>query len=185
MKHLNLSSVIIFSTCLFIACSSNSSKSSTRDTTLDPASNNSGSSSSNGNGSFSYTIEGARVVVKGLYLNEVKNNIADGRIKIEVTNTSTSEVFNFSIANAGTTTILHYSPSLSNFANKKSNEAEYMSHKFKNYYGDSVTVNINNIDATHVSGTFAGKFLSDDNKPVVLEITDGSFDVPFSKDKDN
>ena len=69
--------------------------------------------------------------------------------------------------------------------NKKSNEAEYMSHKYKNYYGDSVTVNITNIDATHVAGTFAGKFLSEDNKPVPLRITDGSFDLPFTKDKDN
>ena len=123
------------------------------------------------------------MVVKSLFLNEVKNNVADERLKIEVTNTPRSEVFKFSITNTGTTTVLHYSPSLSNVVNKKSNEAEYMSHKYKNYYGDSVIVNITDINATHVAGTFAGKFLADDNSP--LEITDGSFDLPFTKDQSN
>ena len=185
MKYFKLLSSIIFSTCLFIACSSNSSKSSAMDSTEDTPSSNSGNKSTNSNGSFSYTIEGKQVDVKSLYLNEVKNNVADGRIKIEVTNTLTSEVFKFSIANTGATTILHYSPSLSNFANKKSNEAEYMSPKLKNYYGDSVIVNITDINSTHVAGTFAGKFLSADEKPVPLEITGGSFDVPFTKNGDN
>ncbi len=184
MKQLKLLPVIIFSPCLFIACSSNNSKSSASDRTEATSSNNSGSSSTHSNGSFSYTIEGKQVDVNGLYLNEVKNNVADGRIKIEVTNTPTSEVFNFSVANSGTTTVLHYSPSLSNFANKKSNEAEYMSHKYKNYYGDSVVLNITDINSTHVAGTFAGKFLSDDSKPMPLEIIDGKFDLPFTKDTD-
>ena len=183
MKHVNLLPVIIFSTGLFIACSSNSSKLSATDGAQGTSSNNSGNSSSNTNGSFSYTIEGRQVNVKSLYLNEVTNNVADGRIKIEVTNSLTSEVFNFSIANTGATTILHYKPSLSNFANKKSNAAEYMSQKYKNYYGDSVVVNVTSVNSAHVAGTFGGKFLSDDEKP--LEITAGSFDLSFTKDKGN
>jgi hypothetical protein len=183
MQHLKLLSALILSTCLLFACSGNSSTSASKDSTSNTTSDNFGSGVPNGNGSFSYTIEGTKVSVKSLYINEVKNNVADRRLKIEVTNTPTSEVFNFSIANSGTTTVLHYSPSLSNIVNKKSNEAEYMSHKYKNYYGDSVIVSITDMNATHVAGTFTGKFLSDDNSP--LEITDGSFDLPFTKEQSN
>ena len=183
MQRLKLFFVIIFSACLLFACSSNSSTSAGKGGTSNATSGNSGGSS-NGNGSFSYTIDGNKVDVKSLYINEVKS-VADGRIFIEVTNTSTSEVFKFSIANTGTTTVLHYSPSLSSFSDKKSNSAEYMSPKLKNYYGDSVTITITSIDATHVAGIFSGKFLSGDNKPVPLEITEGSFDLPFTKDKSN
>ncbi|HEY5370574.1 MAG TPA: hypothetical protein VIJ75_16435 [Hanamia sp.] len=60
-----------------------------------------------------------------------------------------------------------------------------MSHQYKNYYGDSVVVTITDINATHVAGTFHGKYLSDDKPSVPLEITDGSFDLPFTKDKVN
>ena len=183
MQHLKLLSATIFSACILFACSSNSSTSAGKGGTSNATSDNSGTSS-NGNGSFSYTIDGNNVDVKSLYINEVKS-VSDGRIFIEVTNTSTSEVFKFSIANTGTSTVLHYSPSLSNFSDNKSNSAEYMSPKLRNYYGDSVTITITSIDATHVAGTFSGKYLSDDDKPVLLEITNGSFDLPFTKDKSN
>ncbi|HEY5408086.1 MAG TPA: hypothetical protein VIJ92_13410 [Ginsengibacter sp.] len=184
MKNIRSWSLMLVASCLLFACSSNSSTSAGKGESSSAASDNSGGGSSNGNGSFSYTIDGNKVDIKSLYINEVKS-VADGRIFIEVTNTSTSEVFKFSIANTGTTTVLHYSPSLSNFSDKKSNSAEYMSPKLKNYYGDSVTITITSIDATHVAGTFSGKYLSGDNKPVPLEITDGSFDLPFTKDKSN
>jgi len=169
---------------ILFACSSNSATPVSKGEASNAPSVNSGGGSSNGNGSFSYTIDGNKVDVKSLYINEVKN-VADGRIFIEVTNTSTSEVFKFSIANTGTTTVLHYSPSLSNFSDKKNNVAEYMSHKYVNYYGDSVIATITGIDVKHVSGTFSGKYLSDDDKPAPLEITDGSFDLPFTKDANN
>ncbi len=184
MQRLKLFFVIIFLACLLFACSSNSSTSVGKGATSNATSDNSKGGSSNGNGSFSYTIDGNKVDVKSLYKNEVKNT-ADGRVYIEVTNSATSEVFKFSIANTGTTTVLHYSPSLSNFSDKKSNSAEYMSPKYKNYYGDSVTITITSIDATHVSGTFSGKYLSGDDKPVPLEITEGSFDLPVTKDTNN
>jgi hypothetical protein len=184
MQRLKLFFVVIFSACLLFACSSNSATSAGKGATSNATSDNSGGGSSNGNGSFSYTIDGNKVDVKSLYRNEIKS-VADGRIFIEVTNSATSEVFKFSIANSGTTTVLHYSPSLSNFSDKKSNSAEYMSPKLKNYYGDSVSITITSIDATHVAGSFSGKYLSGDDKPVPLEITDGSFDLPFTKDKSN
>ena len=184
MQRLKLFFVIIFSACLLFACSSNSSTSAGKDSTSNATTGNSDGGLSNVNGSFSYTIDGNKTDVKSLYINKV-TNITDGRIKIEITNSFTSEVFNFSIANTGATTVLHSSPSLSNFTDNKSNEARYMSSKLKNYYGDSVVVTITDINATRVAGTFSGKYLSSDKPPVALEITGGSFDLPFTKDTKN
>ena len=184
MKNIRSWSAILFSTCILFACSSNSSTSAGKGGSSNATFNNSGGGSSNGNGSFSYTIDGNKTYVKSLYRNEVKN-IDDRRLKIKITNSSTSEVFDFSIPNSGTTTILHFSPSLSNYVNKKTNEATYMSPKYKNFYGDSVIITVTSIDATHVAGSFSGKYLSDDDKPLPLEITAGSFDLPFTKDKGN
>jgi hypothetical protein len=56
---------------------------------------------------------------------------------------------------------------------------------FAIYSGDSVTVNINTITSTRISGTFAGEFKLSDlsrSKPYKNQviITDGKFDIPFS-----
>jgi hypothetical protein len=196
MKYIKLITAIIASICLLFACSSNSSKTVAKKSTSNTGSDKSGDSTYTGNSSLAYTINGRYVAIKdvmhdgdgknwmALFINEVKNK-PNGMIKINVTNELSKEVFDFTIANKGSSAILHYSPSLSNFINKSNNEATYMSPKYKNYYADSLIVNITKINATHIAGTFAGRFLSDDDKPVSLVITDGSFDVPFTKDKDN
>ena len=180
MQHLKNFIVIVFSTCLLIACSNNNAAHNGKDSS-GATTSNSDVSSSNGNGSFSYTINGSRVDVKNLYINETKNDVANGRLKFEITNSATSEVLSFSVANSGTTTVLHYSPSLA----ETKNQATYMSPKYKNYYGDSVTVTLTGIDASHIAGTFSGKYLSGDDTPAPLVITDGSFDIPFKADKMN
>jgi hypothetical protein len=188
MEHLKLLSSVILSACLLSACSGNPSTSANNSSNLNTASTNPGESAYAGNSSFTYTINGKHIAIKypagQLFLNKVKNDPA-GKLKIEVTNESTSEVFKFCVANAGSTAILHYTPSFSDFDNSKSiNAATYMSPKYKNYNADSALVKITDINTTHVAGTFTGKFLSDDDKPVPLEITDGSFDVTFTKGKD-
>jgi hypothetical protein len=101
-------------------------------------------------------------------------------VSIEITNQMTAEVFKITVPNSGTTKVSHYSPSLSDFGNNKTTMAEFMSH-YKNYYGDDVTVTITHIDATHVAGTFSGKYLSGRDKPVPMEVTDGQFDLRFTK----
>ncbi len=177
MQHLKFLFSTFLSTCLLVACSNNNAANNNKDSVGATSSNS--AISSNGNSSFSYTINGNKVDVKSLYVNEVKNNTADGRLKFQVTNTPTSEVFSFSVANSGTTNVLHYTPSLT----ETKNQATYMSHKYKNYYGDSVTVTITGIDASHVTGTFSGKYLSDDDTPEPLVIADGSFDIPITANK--
>ncbi|MEP6948569.1 MAG: hypothetical protein ABI863_04820 [Ginsengibacter sp.] len=180
MQHLRLCSPIILSAYLFYACSGNSSATAGKDSASNTTSGNSGGTTYSGNSCLAYTINGKHTAIKefmhngdgknrmALFLNKVKNNPATGMVKANITNELTKEVFNFSIANSGGTTILHYNPSLSNFADKKSSAATYMLPKYKNYYGNPVIVNITDINATHVAGTFADKFLSADDKPVSL-----------------
>jgi hypothetical protein len=38
---------------------------------------------------------------------------------------------------------------------------------------------------TGVAGTFSGKYLSDDDHPVTVEVTDGKFDLQFTKPEAN
>lgn len=52
------------------------------------------------------------------------------------------------------------------------------------YNSDSFTIDITSLSATHVSGTFSGKFtlngnINDADKKEI-EVTDGKFDIPFS-----
>jgi hypothetical protein len=155
----------------------------------------SGDSTYSGDNSFSFQVNGRKVAIKdymhkgdgknyiALYRNKVANDPATGLVSIEVTNELSSEVFNLNITNSGTTKVLHYGPSLATFADKKTKSAEYMSPKYKNYYGDEVTVTITAVDATHVAGTFSGKYLSDDKEP--MDITDGQFDLQITKPEAN
>jgi hypothetical protein len=154
----------------------------------------SGDSTYSGDNMFSYTFNGRKVTIRdfmhngdgknylALYLNHVTND--GGMVSIEITNQMTSEVFNINVSNSGTTKVSHYTPSLTNFRDKKTTMAEFMSH-LKNYYGEDVTVTITAIDATHVAGTFSGKYLSGGNKPVPVEVTDGKFDLRFTKAEGN
>ena len=151
----------------------------------------SGDSTYSGDNLFSYTFNGRKVTIRdlmhdgdgknwmALFLNHVTND--GGMVSIEITNQLTSEVFKITVPNNnGTTKVSHYTPSLSDFGDKKTTMAEFMSH-YKNYYGEDVTVTITAIDATHVAGTFSGKYLSGGNKPVPMEVTDGKFDLRFTK----
>ena len=200
MQQINMSlgksfSAIIFLFCFVISCSNKSNMNAQAGTADASAATTSGDTTYLGKYSLAYSINGQHVAIKdfmhdgdgknwmALFINKVTNT--NGMLRINVTNEITKEVFNFSVANTGSSNIHRYRPSLADFAGKPGNEATYMSPKYKNYYGDSVLVTINSVDGTHVTGTFAGKFLSDDDKPVPLEITSGSFDVPFTKDTDN
>jgi hypothetical protein len=154
----------------------------------------SGDSTYTGDNLFSYTFNGRKVTIRdlmhngdgknymALFLNHVTND--GGMVSIEITNQMTSEVFNINVPNSGTTKVVHYTPSLSNFRDKKTTMAEFMSH-LKNYYGEDVTVTITAIDATHVAGTFSGKYFSGGDKPVPMEVTDGQFDLRFTKPEGN
>jgi hypothetical protein len=133
-------------------------------------------SPSSDEGKLSYTVDGKKVVVNRpaitIYLNEVSHNTAKGSVKIRVTIFPAGELFDFLVAEKGTTNIVHYKPS---FGENKV-EAVYLSPEGHNYYGDHVSVNISSLDGTHVSGTFSGTFTAEGKTKTV---TDGSFDLPM------
>ncbi len=192
MPRLKLFFIIIFSACLlfFWACNNSPGKtsgdaktSSSHTKTASPDLNLTGTA-----GSFSYTINGGRVETVNnvqnakLFINEVSNDAANGMLKIQVTCLS-SNVFDFDVANSGTTTITNSKPSLSGFADKKIKGASYMDGKtFRNLYAVSVTVTITSINDSRVTGTFSGTFKADESDGgATANITDGSFNLPFMK----
>ncbi|MEO8852429.1 MAG: hypothetical protein ABI359_01530 [Ginsengibacter sp.] len=192
MKQIKSSLVIIISACLLISCSGNTSSADKTNADAKTSGSDSNTASSDANltgtnGIFSYTVKGKHIVARNyvqqsnLFINEVSDDASNGIVLIKVT-CETSNVFNFTVANSGTTTITNYSPSLGNFADKKTKVATYMEGgTYKNYYGDSVTVNITSIDASRVSGTFSGTFKADADDVATVNITDGSFNLPFIK----
>jgi hypothetical protein len=134
------------------------------------------SSGDDGNGSLAYTVDGTRTVVKrpssSIYINEVSHNLAKGTVKIKVTIFPAGELFDFVVADKGTTNVVHYTPSFE----EDTVGATYMSHAGRNYYGDHVSVIISALDATYVAGTFSGTFTAEGKS---VTITDGSFDLPI------
>ncbi len=142
-----------------------------------------------GDAQLSYTIEGRKVNIKSylqtkgknftaLYINQVVKK--DGAmVRVNLTNSLTSEVVNFLVPDKGTTHIQHYSPTL---FNRAAPQGSFMLN-IDNYYADDVTVQITAMDDKHVAGTFSGKFISRNKK--TIQITNGSFDVPYKDDKLN
>lgn len=193
MKY--LTSIKIFSSAcvlLFYACNNSSagktSKSDVQTNSSSPSSTSSDLNLSGGAGSFSYTINGQRVETvnniqnANLFINEVSNDAANGMLKVAVT-TNSSNVFDFQIANSGTTSIKNSASSLSGFMDKKAKSASYMDGKTsRNLYAVIVTVTITSINNSRVSGTFSGTFKADPSDGgETASITDGSFNLPFKK----
>ena len=61
----------------------------------------------------------------------------------------------------------------------------YITSDFATYLHDPVTVTINSISSSRVSGTFSGKYTlqkgsGNSNSKQTVEVTDGKFDIPFS-----
>ena len=166
MKHLLLLSALAAVVLFPASCANNSNAAATASV----------SSGDDGEGSLAYTIDGARTVVKRptstIYINEVSHNTAKGTVKIRVTIFPLGELFDFVVADKGTTDVVHYTPS---FGEEKV-VATYMSHAGRNYYGEHVSVTISALDAAHVTGTFSGTFA---NEGKSVNITDGSFDLPM------
>ncbi|HEY2721915.1 MAG TPA: hypothetical protein VGI82_09320 [Chitinophagaceae bacterium] len=189
MKQFKSSIAIIFSACLFFACTGKGSSENKSDATDAKTSSDTKAASTDLNltgkdGRFSYTINGERVETvsnvqnANLLINEVSNDKADGLLKIEVT-CSGINVFDFEIANSGTTSITSYQPSFS----EKAKGATYMDGKTsRNLYAHSATITITSIDDSRVKGTFSGKFFADKSDGgATADVTDGSFNLPFMK----
>src|SRR5450432_2054935 len=140
-----------------------------------------------GDAQVSYTINGRKTSIrnilqtegqdiKALHLSVVSLIPNKNWVKVNFTNSLTHEVFEFVVADKGTTVIQHYRPKLTMQEEKK---AAYMSGKLVNYYADKCTVEISIADEKHVVGKFAGQFVADDGTRIYIK--DGSFDIPISE----
>ncbi|HEY2350361.1 MAG TPA: hypothetical protein VGH64_15190 [Puia sp.] len=139
-----------------------------------------------GNAVVSYTIKGKKTTIKNLlqtggqnitalHLNVVGLIPKKNLVRVNFTNSLTHEVFDFIVADKGTTVIQHYKPTLTVEEEKK---AVYMSTSLVNFYADNVRVEISIADEKHVTGKFSGEFISDNGTHVVIKA--GSFDIPIT-----
>ncbi len=135
----------------------------------------------------SYTINGKKTTIKNILQTEGENikalhlNVVGlipntNLLRVNFTNSLTHEVFDFVVANKGTTVIQHYKPKLTVQEEKK---AAYMSGNLVNYYADNCTVDISMADEKHVVGKFSGAFVADDGSRIVIKA--GSFDIPINQ----
>ena len=181
MRHSNTSALIVFAGLLLLSACGSSTASNTN--TAASGTNPTGTA-----GRFSYTIDGTRVETANnvqnanLFINEVSNDATRGMVKIAVTCLG-SNVFDFDIANSGTTTIDNHLPPSPSALGSKIKAASYMDGKtYKNLYATSVTVSITSIDNSRISGTFSGTFKADESDGgATATFTAGSFNLPFIK----
>jgi len=140
-----------------------------------------------GNAVVSYTIKGKKTTIrnilqtegeniKALHLNVVGLIPNTNLVRVNFTNSLTHEVFDFVVADKGTTVIQNYKPKLTVKEEKK---AAYMSGNLVNYYADNCTVDISIADDKHVIGKFSGAFVADDGSRIVIKA--GSFDIPINQ----
>ena len=138
-----------------------------------------------GDAFVTYMINGRKVSIrntlqtgggthKALHVNTVSQIPDKNLVRINFTNSLTNEVFDFIVAGKGTTTIIHYVPSVSLQPEKK---GVYMSNQLLNYNAENVKVEIHSSDGKRITGNFSGKFISE--KGNVVYIRNGSFDLPF------
>ena len=99
-----------------------------------------------GNAVVSYTIEGKKTTIKNILQTEGQNITAlhlnvvtlipkQNLVRVNFTNSLTHEVFDFVVADKGTTIVQHYKPRLTVEIEKK---AIYMSQKLMNYYSHTL-----------------------------------------------
>lgn len=153
------------------------------DTATASASN---SAPANGATYVSYQADGRPVMITGnhLFINEVSNDAAKGVVKIAVTDfgKNPAEVIKIIAHDKGATAISHSAGGGAPFSSDPF--AEIMIRN-QNHYADVADVNITQITANDVEGTFSGKFtgersLSDTSKETII-ITNGKFHLPFRK----
>ena len=195
MKHLNFLSLIILSATLLFACSGNNNNktSSPLDKKTDPPST---VTSSAGNASWSCIIDGQAVSggqvkryqgPEGYQSNEAHTGDVDEGKELLIylsdtksTNSQGVHELRFSVP---------YKTGISSFGPDENGwgiEVDINVNKdhTARYISDSFTVNISNLSATRVSGTFSGKFslngnINDPDKKAI-EVTDGKFDIPMA-----
>ena len=187
MQHLKLFSAILLSSFLLYSCSGNTNANAVKDesSTATASATSSGASAATGDASFSCTLDGKSFSGKGSNGNinmafHSKDQHKKGKISFMLADLNDiSQKLDFEIpGKAGTTTIQNLSP--------QDSYVGLILTGFTEYIDDPVTVNVTSITASRVTGTFSGKYTvekgSDSNAKQTIEVTDGKFDIPFTKE---
>jgi len=190
MKYLKLFSLLLFSSCLLLACSGNKPSPTSKDSGAEPG------TTSPGDASFSVTIDG--IPVSGSAIDEMQlTNTAfiypaaensPKRLLFFLNSDKKGDdfySFRFSLPDKeGVYKFTHETDEDCHCYVRLDNNLR-SADNFSRYDEDSVTVTIDKITSTRISGTFSGNLrLSDDtrSKPYKsnVVVTDGKFDIPFS-----
>ena len=200
MKEIKFSLAIIFSACLLFSCTGNNNKDV----------NHGGSSASapstnaeNNGGSFSVLINGTKVSGGATDEMQVTNRAFIYPAGSIPQSKAESVYFNLmpDKLDENYYSLRFIYPDKTGTYNKTKNSNDCDCSLLINYFSgnytgilatyiqDSITTTISAISASRVTGTFSGKFISSlgdgfgKNQAPVIMVTDGKFDIPFSKAK--
>ena len=191
MKQLFIITIISLSLAICSCGGNNPGKeSNTNDAT---ASSDAATSSSTRDASFSYKIDGKLFLGNGTdnYFN-IANKHPDNVVHFILTNLdpalkTVQPQFSFSVADNGTTVVrkddmdrLSSGNNVKYFASFSipgGGTGEVPRYEFND--ASTVTVTITSNTSSRLKGTFSGNLLNPDTQKVV-QLTDGSFDIPFS-----
>ena len=181
MKYLKLITAIFLSSTFLVSCSGNSAADSGKDSTAINSST-SNTSASDGDASFSCMLDGKEFSGSGTNqnINAAFHLTGDNKgqifFRLSDKNNSSDQLMFQVPAKEGSTTF-NVTPTYSYNG--------YTTGDFASYIDNPVTVTINSISSSGVSGTFSGKYTlqkgsGNSNSKQTIEVTDGKFDIPFS-----
>ena len=190
MQHLKSFSAILLSSFLLFSCSGNTNSNTGKGSDSVASS---GTTASTSDASFSYKIDGKLFSGKG---NDNNFNIAFKKPKnvvhfiftdIDPNLKKAPPQFAFSVAGNGTTIIVKDDMDrlssgnnvkyFASFSIPGGGNGEVPRYEFND--ASTVTVTITSNTSSRLKGTFSGNLLNPDTQKVA-QLTDGSFDIPFS-----
>lgn len=184
MKKL-ISVVIILFVFTLLSCGSASSNDAIKVTAISSDQTSSATVAGN-DASFSCILDGRTISGKGTdqNINAAFRLTGDdkGKVFFRLSDmNNTGEKFNFEVpASTGSVTV-SVSPTFS--------YSGYSDNDLASYLDNPLTITINSVSATRISGTFSGTYTLQEgtgnaNSKQTIKVTDGKFDIPFSTSAD-
>ena len=195
MQHLKIISAIVVSSCLLLACSGNNSSSTGKVNVADTVAVS--GTTSHGDASFSATVDGTTISGKEIdemqiqntaFIYPPQNNKPQTVLFLLYSTKKGDDYYSFRFSLPDKEGVYHAARGTYN----ESHSSVRLDYNLKStkyyprYDEDSVTVTIDKITSSRISGTFSGILkLSDDTRAETYKnevmITDGKFDIPFLK----
>ena len=176
MQRLQLITTIFLSAVLFVACSDNSAANAGK------VKDSTSSSTTSDGASFSCKLDGKTISGRGTdeNINAAFHLTGDdkGQIFFRLSDMNNiGDKFQFQVPGKTGSTTFSVTPTYS--------YAGYATSNFATYLDNPLTVTVNSITSSRISGIFSGTYTlqkgsGDANTKQTIEVTDGKFDIPFS-----